>query len=571
MINESKKEVDPVTFEVVNSSFIFITRMMGYNLQRVSFSPIIYDSVDFSNALFSPNMELIGQWTNVPVHLASMHYSVIESIKKYGVNNINKGDIIVLNDPYKGGTHIPDITFTMPIFYGKQLIAFAASRGHWADLGGGAPSGRVPTAVHIVQEGLRIPPTKIYKRGKIVEEIRDLIVNNTRTPTEILGNLQAHKAALMIAEEYMIDLIDKYSLDIVQTCMTMALDYTEQKVKQAIRKIPNGKYSGVYEIDSNGVSNKSMKVQVEMEVKDEEIYFDFTGTDPITVGNVNYPYGGTNGCVYWASKFLLAPEANPNGGMYRPFKINLPKGVFINAEWPACTYAGNLATAEAIADAIWIAFSKAIPGDVPGLPYGDSNGISIGGVSYKPGEKTFVAIDLPPGGWGGTPINDGMSATYSRHGNCMNLQIEIAEALYPFRFIMRELIDDSGGAGEHRGGLALREGFLFLQDVEASHGTSRTKSGPLGMHGGFNGKPGSSIKNYRTDIEEVIGGWNKDGKWEICSYTTKLKKGESLVLNLQGGGGWGDPKKRDLNKIRKDLEEGYVSLEAAKKEYGFKA
>ena len=568
MREQIANEVDPVTFEVINSSFIFITRMMGDNLQRVSFSPIIYDSVDFSNALFSPEVELIGQWTNVPVHLASMHYSVFESVKRYGRDNIKKGDIIVLNDPYKGGTHIPDITFTMPIFYGDKLVAFAASRGHWADLGGGAPSGRVPNAVHIVQEGLRIPPTKIYKEGEIVEEVRDIIVNNTRTPKEVIGNLQAHKAALLIAEEYMLNLVKKYGLDVVFKCMDISLDYTEQKVRQEIRKIPNGKYKGSYEIDTNGVTDKSVKVEVEIEVKDDELFFDFTGTDPITSGNVNYPYGGTNGCVYWASKFLLAPEANPNGGMYRPFKIYLPKGIFINAEWPACTYSGNLATAEAIADAIWMAFSKAIPERVPGMPYGDSNGLTIAGVSYGDGEKSFVAIDLPPGGWGGTPKNDGMSATYSRHGNCMNLQIEIAEALYPFRFLMRELIDDSGGAGKYRGGLALREGFEFLQDVEVGHGTSRTKYGPFGMNGGSNGMPGFSIKNFGKENEEVIGGWDKNKKWKICSFATKFKKGDNLVFNLQGGGGWGSPKERNLEKLKEDLEEGYITKKAVKENYG---
>ncbi|MDX9821152.1 MAG: hydantoinase B/oxoprolinase family protein [Syntrophales bacterium] len=569
MGKSKRNSVDAITFEVVNSTFVFITRMMGHTLQRVSFSPIMYDSIDFSNALFSPKGELIGQWTNVPVHLAAMHFSVQESIKRYGLDDIHDGDIIVLNDPYKGGTHIPDITFTMPIFYKGKLAGFAASRGHWADLGGGAPSGRVPTGVHICQEGLRIPPTKIYKKGDIVPEIRDIIVNNTRTPKEILGNLQAHKAALFLAQEYMKSTIAKYGFETVMRCMDMALDYTERQVRDAIRQIPNGRYEGAYYVDSNNVSKDSIWVKVALDVKDDTIDVDFTGTDRMTVGNINYPYGGTMGCVYWGFKFFLAPNVNQNGGMYRPFNIHLPKGIFINAEWPACTYSGNLSTAEAVVDAIWMALSKAIPKQVPGLPYGDSNGVTIGGVAYGKEQSSFVAIDLPPGGWGGTPVSDGMSATYSRHGNCMDLQIELAEALYPLRFLMRELIPDSGGAGKFRGGLAMREGFHFLQDVEVGHGTSRSKEGPKGMNGGKNGKPGSSVKNYGTPCQETIAGWDSK-EWKICSYGARFKTGENLVLNLQGGGGWGDPAKRGPELIERDIEDGYVTREGAARDYGYK-
>lgn len=562
-----KENIDPITFEVVNSAFSHITKLMGYTLQRVSFSPIMYDSVDFSNALFSPDVELIGQSTDVPVHLASMHFSVQESVNRYGRENIADGDIIVLNDPYQGGTHIPDITFTMPIFYEGNLLGFAASRGHWADLGGGAPGGKMTNATHIVQEGLRIPPTKIYREGKAVKEIIDIIKNNSRVPKQVIGDIEAHRAALITAKKHMLELAEKYGMETILNCMKAALDYTELQTREAIKNIPNGVYEAEDFIDCNGIDPQSVYIRLKLTVQNDEIIADFSGTDGQTRGNINYPYAGTYSAVYFALKFFLAPEATPNGGMYRPIKIKLPEGCLINAKWPACTYAGNVITSERVADVIWKALAKALPGKIPGLPYADSNGVQIGGISYEKGES-FVAIDLPPGGWGGHYLNDGMSATYSRHGNCMDLDVELAEKLYPLRFLMRELIQDSGGPGKYRGGLGLREGFYFLQDVEVSHTTSRTKEGPPGMEGGKNGRPGRSIKNYGKEDEEVIGGLTDQGEWKICMLNYRFKAGESITLELQGGGGWGNPQERERSRVLEDVIDGYISLNSAKKIYG---
>jgi N-methylhydantoinase B len=560
------RDLDPVTFEVINSSFTHITRLMGYTLQRVSFSPIIYDSVDFSNALFSPDVELIGQSTDVPVHLASMHFCVRESVRRYGPGQLENGDIIVINDPYQGGSHIPDVTFTMPIFVEEELLGFAASRGHWADLGGGAPGGKMTNAVHVVQEGLRLPPVKIWRAGEVVEEVRDIITRNSRVPKQLAGDIEAHRAALVTAGRHLTELAESYGKETVTSCMAAALDYTELKTRQAIEEIPDGTYEAEDFVDSNGIDPDSLFIRARLQVDGDRISVDFEGTDSQTRGNINCPYAVAHSAVYFALKFFLAPEASPNGGMYRPVEIRLPEGCFINASWPACTYAGNVVTSERIADVVWKCLDLALPGRVPGLPYADSNGVQIGGVSYERGES-FVAIDLPPGGWGGSYLADGMSATYSRHGNCMDLDPELAERIYPIRILMRELIRDSGGAGQNRGGLGMREGFYFLQDVHVSHTTSRTKSGPPGMHGGKSGRPGRSIKNYGTEDEEMIGGLSETGEWRLCMLNHSFEAGESLVLETQGGGGWGEPTSRSRERVLEDIADGYVSAEAAQEVY----
>lgn len=559
-------ELDPITFEVVTSSFRTITELMGDTLKRVSRSPIIYDSIDFSNGLLDDRCQLFAQANNCPVHLGSLHFGAQTSIERYG-GRLEEGDVIVMNDPYLGGLHIPDMTFTMPIYYEGKLLCYGASRGHWTDLGGGAVGSRMPSAVHIAQEGLRLPPVKVYKKGKVVEEIRDIIGSNTRVPLQNLGDLEAHRAALLIAEREMDKLAKRYGLDVVRKCMEEYISYTERRTRAAISEIPDGVYEATDYIDCDGVTSDPHYIHVTLTILRDEITVDFTGTEKMAKGGINYGYAGTHSAVYWSLKFFLDQDAPANAGMYRPIKLVLPEGVFVNAKWPAPVHIGNMVTSEKIADVIWQALGKAIGEKMVAMPYADSNGISIGGVS---GDKSFVFLDLPPGGWGGTSKHDGMNATYCRQGNCMDLDIELAEILYPVRITRKELIQDSGGPGKFRGGLSLRVGFSPTDiDVAVSHTTNRTKEGPPGMFGGEHGRPGRSIKNYERDDSDIVGGWSEDGAWKICMFANlPVKETEDITLELQGGGGWGDPLSRDPLKVLEDVVDDYVSLEAAEKDYG---
>jgi N-methylhydantoinase B len=550
----------------VRSAFSHITRLMSTNLQKTSYSPILYDMVDFSNALFDTDAQLIGQTTNVPVHLASMHFSVMESIAAFP-EGLNPGDIVLLNDPYRGGTHLADVTFTMPIFYEGELIAYSASRGHWLDLGGAAPGGMVANAVHIVQEGLRIPPVKIYEGGELVRYVHAILKANTRVPHYIDGDLRAHLSALRTSEREMIRLAERYGVETLRACMSEALDYTERRTRAALRDIPNGVYRAEDYIDCDGVSPDSVPIRVEVTIEDDTAVVDLRDCSPMVAGPINYPAAGTHSAVYFALKFFLDPDAPANAGMYRPVEIKLPDASVVSAQWPAPVFNGNLSTSERVADVIWQALEKAIPDRMVGMPYADCNAFSVAGLDQETGVG-YLAADLPPGGWGGTPVGDGMSATYSRHGNCMDLTPEMTELIYPIRFERRELICDSGGPGTFRGGLAMRQTFMPVgHPAVGGIQASRSKMGPPGVRGGAPGRPGRSIRNYGTDNEEILGGWSGD-EWRICAYSNRpLAEGDTFTNESPGGGGWGNPAERNPHLVLEDVRDGYVSVERAREDY----
>jgi N-methylhydantoinase B/oxoprolinase/acetone carboxylase alpha subunit len=564
----TNKPLDPITFAVVRAGFDHITRLMSTNLQRTSYSPILYDMVDFSNALFDPAAQLVGQTTNVPVHLASMHFSVQASLDAFP-EGLDEGDVVLLNDPYQGGTHIPDVTFTMPIVVDGETIGFAASRGHWLDLGGAAPGGMVANATHIVQEGLRIPPVKIYERGILDEKVHAILKANTRVPHYIDGDLRAHLSALRTAEQELKTLTGRYGTETVRACMSEALAYTERRTRAAIRAIPDGTYTAEDWIDTDGVSPDSVPIRATLTVDDDEITVDLRASSPLVAGPINYPAAGSHSAVYFALKFFLDPDAPPNAGLYRPITVLLSESGVVNARWPAPVFNGNLSTSERIADVVWQALEEAIPARMVGMTYGDCNSFSVSAHDPETGIP-YIADDLPPGGWGGTPFADGMDATYSRHGNCMDLTIEMTELIYPIRFERRELIVDSGGPGAHRGGLGMRQTFAPIEH-EAVCGieTSRSKMGPPGVHEGQPGRPGRSLRNYGREDEEVLGGWTPEGEWRICSFSNRpLPRGNTFTNESPGGGGWGDPFVRDPASVLTDVLDGFVSCEGARRDYG---
>ena len=408
-------------------------------------------------------------------------------------------------------------------------------------------------------------------KGMTVDKLISLAAGEHKSEAECCDLLsRVGLCALNTAKKHFFELVEKYGEDTVRACMEEALDYTERRTRAAIKKLPNGVYTADDYIDADGVNNKAIFVKATVTIEDEDITVDLTGSSPTVDGPVNFPLAGTCSGVYFGLKFFLDPDAPPNAGMYRPIHIIVPENTVFNPRWPAPVYYGNLITSEKVADLIWQCLEQAIPEQIVGMPYADCNPISWGVVNAREGVSDTFG-ELPPGGWGGTPFGDGMSATYSRHGNCMDFTPEQMELLYPVICTEREFKEDSAGAGKYRGGLALQVSWKLLQNSTMNVGMGRSRFGPPGGCGGKDGKPSSVILNMGTDREEVIGGYTKDHEYLMTMFDNyPMKAGDTVTMITQGGGGYGDPKERDPELVKKDVRNGLVSKEAALEEYGVK-
>lgn len=558
---------DPVTFEVLRNTFEYACNRMTNIMQRTSFSPILADVLDFSNAVYDADLRLLAQAANCPVHLAAMQYSADAAIKRFPKETLKPGDVIALNDPYQGGTHINDITFTMPIFFNNEIIGFAVSRGHWMDLGGGAAGG-MSFGTHIAAEGLRLPPIKLYQNYEINEDFLAIIMNNTRTPHYIRGDLQAHLGALKSAEGEMQRATERYGVETVKAAMKELIGYTERIVRKSIEAIPDGVYTAEDFADSDGFSPDPIKVKVTLTIKGSDILVDFAGSDPICKGSINSPFANTASAAYYSLQFFLAPHAPSNAGMFAPIKISLPDNCWLNAKWPAPTIGCTTLASSKITSAIWQALAQAIPDRVTGSTCSECNWFVSTAVDNKTG-RIDVFSDLPAGGWGGTPFNDGMSVTMDPLGNCMNMAAETAELFFPIEYESFELRRDSAGAGKFRGGLGAVFKIRYLCDGELNMETSRTREGSPGVNGGGRSAVQRSTHIYADGRELVIGGYSPNGSWVsplLASHPFTYD--ETFKFESTGGGGWGSPMERPVERVLADVLDDYISVEAAKEVYG---
>ncbi|HIM45357.1 MAG TPA: methylhydantoinase [Alphaproteobacteria bacterium] len=565
MLGQAAEELDPITFEVLRNAFEYTCGRMTTILQRTSFSPILSDMLDFSNAIYDSQVRLLGQSGN-PVHLAAMQYSADASLAKFPIAEMRPGDVIVLNDPFQGGTHINDITFTMPIFLDDTLLGFAVSRGHWMDLGGGAAGGQ-SFGTHVAGEGLRLPPTKLYENYNIREEILDIIVSNTRTPHFVRGDLQGHLGALKAAEAELQRLALRYGIGTLEAGMRKVIDYTEKIVRAAIEEIPDGTYVGEDYADTDGFSDAPVPIKVTLTISGSNIIIDFAGSAPITKGAINSPMANTASAAFYSLQFFLAPHAPSNYGMMVPLELKLPDDCWLNAKWPAPVIGCTTLTSSKITSAIWQALAKAIPERITGSTFAECNWF-VAATRDREG-NTDVFSDLPAGGWGGTPYGDGMSVTMDPLGNCMNMPAETAELLFPIEYECFELRQDSAGPGKFRGGLGAVFRVRFLCDAELSMETARTREGTPGANGGGRSAVQRSLKLGSDGTRTVIGGLTENGEW-VSPLLAAHPFGydEQFMFESTGGGGWGSPHERPAEMVLEDVLEEYVSIEAARTQYG---
>ncbi len=520
---------DPITLEIFKNLFASVAEEMGVTLGRTGYSPNIKERRDYSCAVFDEHGRLIAQAAHIPVHLGAMPMSVKTAIRLF---TFAPGDLVILNDPYLGGTHLPDITLVSPIFVAGELVGFAASRAHHADVGGMSP-GSMPLATEIYQEGVIIPPLKLVEAGRLNKSPLVRSLPGVQTPEERLGDLNAQMAAHEVGARRLAELIGRYGLDEVRAQMVALLQYSERLTRHAIARIPDGEYYFEDYMDDDGLNDRPIKVAVTVRVTGDELTADFTGSDPECLGPVNAVEAVTQSAVYYVVRCLAGEEVPANAGCFRPVKVIAPEGTIVNARPPRAVSGGNVETSQRIVDVVLGAVAQAVPDRVPAASQGTMNNVVIGG--WDPFRNRYFAYyETIGGGAGAGRGKPGLSATHVHMTNTQNTPVEALEFTYPLRVRRYAVRRGSGGAGQYPGGDGIIREYEILVPATVTVMTERRRFAPYGLAGGKPGKPGENLL--------VI---PRNGEPQTRSLppkvTVRVEAGTRLVILTPGGGGWGEP------------------------------
>lgn len=518
--------VDPVSLEVFRNLLTSVAEEMGVALGRTAFSPNIKERKDYSCALFDPEGRMVAQAAHIPVHLGSMPASVRCALEGF---DLEPGDIIILNDPYQGGTHLNDVTLVAPVFFGETRVGFVANRGHHADIGGMAP-GSLPLSTELFQEGFIIPPLKLARRGQLNREVIALFCRNSRTPEERKGDLSAQVAACRTGERRLLEVVARYGWDTVREHMAALLDYSERLTRAAIREIPDGEYTFRDVMDDDGAGTTEVPIQVTVRVRGDEMEFDFTGTAPQVRGCINTPLAVAVSAVLYVVRCVVGERVPANEGVMRPLHIRVPEGSLLNPRPPSAVAGGNVETSQRIVDVVLGALAQALPDRIPAASQGTMNNVLVGGHDPVRG-KGFAYYETIAGGMGARPGKEGISGIHTHMTNTMNTPIEALELAYPMRVRRYRLREGTGGAGKHRGGDGVVRDLEFLCPAVVTVLSERRRSRPYGLQGGQPGQPGENIL-YRGGTEEVR---------LPPKATFRVEPGDILSIRTPGGGGWGPP------------------------------
>ncbi|MFQ5794996.1 MAG: hydantoinase B/oxoprolinase family protein [Candidatus Bipolaricaulia bacterium] len=545
-------DVDAITLEVVRNALAGIAEEMSANLIRSSYSPNIKERRDCSSALFDHHGRMIAQADDMPVHLGAMPFSVKSALEAFPQETLEPGDTIVLNDPFHGGAHLPDITFVTPIFDDGELVGFSANRAHHADVGGKTPGSVAGDATEIYQEGLRIPPVKLWESGKVQEGIMAVILANVRTPKERIGDLRAQQAANETGRRRLLELMGRYGRESLFEILDEIMNYSERRMREQIKRLKDGVYHYEDDLDDDGIGRNRVKIQAAVHISGDEIQIDFSGSAPQVEGPVNAVYAVTASASYYTIRCLTDPGIPPNHGCYRPIQIEAPEGSIVNATPPAAVVGGNLETSQRIVDVLIAALAQVIPEKAIAACQGTMNNLTLGGIDPRTGEP-YTIYETIAGGFGGRFNRDGIDGVHSHMTNTMNTPIEALETAYPLRVERYELRPDSGGAGRHRGGLGIRRDIRVIDhQARLSLLGERRATRPYGL---FGGKAGAGGKNFL-----IVGGEERPmgGKGSAT-----LGPGEMVSVRTPGGGGYGDPTQRPEQQIHKDYQQEKISAEHA--------
>ncbi len=515
---------DPIKLEIFKNLFGSIADEMGVALQRTGFSPNIKERLDFSCALFDGRGEMIAQAAHIPVHLGSMPMSVKSAIENV---EIKRGDVVILNDPYHGGTHLPDVTMVAPVFLGEDRPSFyVANRAHHADVGGYMPSS-MPLSTSIYQEGLIIPPVKLVSAGTLQGDVLLIFLANVRTPEEREGDISAQLAACEIGGRRLAEMNTRYGLDELKTYAAALQDYAETLMRKCIADIPDAAYTFEDFMDDDGTNEQAIPIRVAIKIEADNAVVDFTGTSPQVKGCVNAVFAITVSCVFYVFRCLAGENMPSNAGCMRPVTIIAPPGSLVNATPPAAVAGGNVETSQRIVDVLLGALAKALPEKIPAASCGSMNNVSIGG--YDPiRRRPFAYYETLAGGMGARPDKDGLDAVHTHMTNTMNTPVEVIESSYPIRVLCYNIRRGSGGKGRYKGGDGLVREYQLLCDASVSILSERRRFSPYGLAGGENGARGEN---------SIM----KDGVWKILPGKVNLdcKQDDRLRIFTPGGGGYG--------------------------------
>ena len=497
---------------------------MGVALMRTGFSPNIKERRDFSCAVFDSEGGMIAQAAHIPVHLGSMPMSVRSAIE---AGPMHPGDMIVLNDPFRGGTHLPDITLVAPVFMGEDSPCFyAANRAHHADVGGMAP-GSMPLSTSLFQEGIVIPPLKLVEKGEIDRKLLGFFLNNVRTPLEREGDFTAQIMANLTGVRRLEELINLHGLDQMDFHARSLIDYVEKLTRAAIEKIPDGRYFFEDFLDDDGLGEKQIPIRLNLQVKGDTVRLDFTDSAPQVNGGVNAVRAIAVSAALYVFRSLLDGDAPANAGALRAIEVITRPGTVLDAVFPAAVAGGNVETSQRIVDVILGALAQALPDRIPAAGQGTMNNLTIGGFDPRL-NRPFAYYETLAGGMGGSPAGPGQSAVHSHMTNTLNTPIEALEYAYPFLMTEYSIRRGSGGNGLNRGGDGLVREMKMTAPAEAVVISERRSSSPYGLSGGEPGRPGDNFLISGGVAQRMPG-----------KFSVTLKTDDAIRIETPGGGGWG--------------------------------
>jgi N-methylhydantoinase B len=531
----TETEIDAVTLEILRNQLESVAEEMGQVLITSAYSPNIKERQDCSTALFDAEGRMVAQAEHIPVHLGAMP----EAVDAVRDREPKPGDVFVVNDPFAGGTHLPDVTLVSPIAVEGEILGYGVSRAHHADVGGMAPGSMPAGATEVYQEGIRLPPVRLVEGGDVVDDVMSILLANVRNPDERRADIRAQIAANDRASDRFEDLLEEHGLDLLRGAFDRIIDYSRERVEHELETLPDGTYRARDVLEGDGVTEDDIPIEVTVTVDGPAVTVDFSGTADQVAGNLNAPLAVAKSAVYFVVRSVTDPEIPPNDGCYQPVTVTAPEGSLLNPRPPAAVVGGNVETSQRVTDVVFAALAEAAPDRVTAQGQGTMNNLIVGGQNPE-----FTYYETIGGGGGARPDRDGMDGVQVNMTNTLNTPIESLESEYPMRIERYGFRPDTGGAGEFRGGLGLERSLVVESAATVSLLTERRRHAPEGVAGGANGATGENLV---------------DGEPVPAKTTVDVDAGTTVTVRTPGGGGFGDPADRDPDDVADDVADGKVT------------